>query len=76
MVLLKEGMRRELVSDAEMASRIGAVSPGWVRKLRFREKAPSLRVAARIEAVTAGEVRAIDLIPKSAAVPALAEARP
>jgi hypothetical protein len=59
-------MRRELVSDEVMADRIGGVSAGAVRKLRFRERGPSVRVVARIEAVTAGEVRAVDLLPKGA----------
>ncbi|MEH3118861.1 MAG: hypothetical protein PGN25_15050 [Methylorubrum populi] len=69
-------MRRELVSDEEMAARIGGVSAGTVRKLRFRERGPSVRVTARIEAVTAGEVRAADLVPKAPAAPAEAGACP
>lgn len=59
-------MRREGLSDAEMAGRIGGVSPSWVRKLRFRAKAPSLRVATRIGIVTAGAVPASELLPKDA----------
>lgn len=69
-------MRREDVSDAEMASRIGGVSAGWVRKLRFKDRTPSLRVAARIEVVTSGEVRSVDLLSKSPGAPAIAEACP
>lgn len=34
-----------------------------VRKLRFRDRGTSLRVAARIEALSAGQVRVHDLQP-------------
>ncbi|EHP90835.1 hypothetical protein [Methylorubrum extorquens] len=60
---LKDWMTREGLSDAEMAGRIGEISAEGVRKLRFRTRGPSIRVAARIEAVTAGAVRAVDLEP-------------
>ncbi len=76
MVSLKEWMRREGVTDSEMAERIGGVSAEAVRKLRFRTRGPSIGLAARIEVVTSGEVRAVDLTPKASAAPARAEACP
>ncbi|MCJ2033788.1 hypothetical protein [Methylobacterium sp. J-068] len=52
-----------------MAERIGDISVFGVRKLRFRQRGPSIRVAARIEEITGGMVRASDLEPvKSARV--------
>lgn len=64
MVSLKAWMRSELLTDAEMAERIGGISKFGVRKLRFRQRGPSIRVAARIEMVTAGQVRSVDMQPK------------
>ncbi|MDH2311451.1 hypothetical protein [Methylobacterium brachiatum] len=62
-MLLKDWMRVEGLSDAAMAERIGGISSFMVRKLRFRVRGPSVRVAARIDAITAGAVRAPDLLP-------------
>lgn len=62
-MLLKLWMQSEGLSDTEMAARIGDISPFTVRKLRFRERGPSIRVAARIEAISAGMVRPVDLQP-------------
>jgi len=56
-------MRDEGLTDREMAERIGDISLFMVRKLRFRERGPSIRVAARIEALSGGKVRAPDLQP-------------
>lgn len=61
-MLLKAWMLAEGLSDVEVADRIG-VSPFTVRKLRFRERGPSIGVAARIEAISAGLVRSVDLQP-------------
>jgi hypothetical protein len=62
-MLLKDWMRVEGLSDTDMAERIGDISAFMVRKLRFRVRGPSVRVAARIDAITAGAVRAPDLLP-------------
>ncbi|AYO83679.1 hypothetical protein [Methylobacterium brachiatum] len=62
-MLLKDWMRVEGLSDAAMAERIGGISSFMVRKLRFRVRGPSVRVAARIDAITSGAVRAPDLLP-------------
>jgi hypothetical protein len=62
-MLLKDFMRAEDLSDSEMAEKIGDISEFGVRKLRFRTRGPSVRVAARIEEVTGGKVRSVDLQP-------------
>lgn len=60
---LSRWMRRELVSNADLADRIGEYSPDGVRKLRFGERGASIRVAARIHAITGGEIGPADLVP-------------
>ncbi|MDO9428417.1 MAG: hypothetical protein Q7T93_16495 [Methylobacterium sp.] len=72
-MLLKAWMRDEGLTDREMADRIGDISLFMVRKLRFRERGPSIRVAARIEELSGGMVRAPDLEPLKSRRP-LAEA--
>lgn len=62
-MLLKDWMRGEGISDADMAERIGGITSHGVRKLRFRERGPSIRVAARIEEISGGKVRSPDLQP-------------
>lgn len=62
-MLLSEWMRREGLSDADVAAAVG-LSAEAIRKLRFRARGTSLRVAARIEALSAGQVRAHDLQPR------------
>jgi hypothetical protein len=62
-MLLKAWMRDEGLTDREMADCIGDISLFMVRKLRFRERGPSVRVAARIEELSGGQVRARDLEP-------------
>jgi len=62
-MLLKDWMRREALTDSEMAERIGSISLFGVRKLRFRQRGPSIRVAARIEEISGGMVRSADLEP-------------
>ncbi|KQT17714.1 hypothetical protein ASG40_16975 [Methylobacterium sp. Leaf399] len=61
-MLLKEWMRSEGFDDAAVAEKVG-LSRFGVRKLRFRERGPSIRVAARIEAISGGKVRSPDLEP-------------
>lgn len=68
-MLLKIWMRSEGLSDAEMADRIGGISAFGVRKLRFRQRGPSIRVAARIEAISSGLVRPVDLQPVKSPLP-------
>ncbi|NEU13565.1 hypothetical protein G3T14_15705 [Methylobacterium sp. BTF04] len=65
-MLLKDWMRREALTDSEMAERIGDISVFGVRKLRFRARGPSIRVAARIEEISGGMVRASDMEPAKA----------
>ena len=73
-MLLKHWMRSELLTDAELAERIGEISEFGVRKLRFRQRGPSIRVAARIEEISGGKVRAPDLEPvKPVSAPSSAE---
>ncbi len=62
-MLLSEWMRREGLSDADVAAAVD-LSEFTVRKLRFRDRGTSLRVAARIEALSGGQVRAHDLQPR------------
>ncbi|GJD73119.1 hypothetical protein [Methylobacterium goesingense] len=62
-MLLKDWMRTSEIDDAGLAERIGDISVFGVRKLRFRQRGPSIRVAARIEEISGGMVRAPDLEP-------------
>ncbi|KQO76450.1 hypothetical protein [Methylobacterium sp. Leaf88] len=62
-MLLKDWMRTAEIDDAVLAERIGDISIFGVRKLRFRQRGPSIRVAARIEEISGGMVRAADLEP-------------
>jgi hypothetical protein len=62
-MLLKDWMRTTETDDAGLAEQIGDISVFGVRKLRFRQRGPSIRVAARIEAISGGMVRAADLEP-------------
>lgn len=79
-MLLRDWMRVEGVSDAAMAERIGDISAEQVRKLRFRARGTTLRVAVRIDCITGGMVRAADLAPlrpsSRRTAPASAEACP
>lgn len=68
-MLLSEFMRREGLSDADVAEAVG-LSAEAIRKLRFRARGTSLRVAARIEALSGGQVRTCDLEPRRAAAKA------
>lgn len=63
-MLLIDFMRAEGLSDAEMADKIGGIGALGVRKLRFRSRGPSIRVAARIHEISGGKVTAPDLEPK------------
>ncbi|WP_091974638.1 hypothetical protein [Methylobacterium gossipiicola] len=70
-MLLRDWMRAAEVDDAALAEKIGDLSAFTVRKLRYRERGPSIRVAARIEELSGGMVRAPDLQPvKSRRTPA------
>ena len=62
-MLLRDWMRLKLIDDATMAERIGDLSSFMVRKLRFRQRGPSIRAAARIDEITGGKVRSPDLRP-------------
>lgn len=62
-MLLKDWMRDAEITDAGLAEQIGAISVFGVRKLRFRQRGPSIRVAARIEEISCGMVRVADLEP-------------
>ena len=62
-MLLKDWLRTSEIDDAGLAERIGDISVFGVRKLRFRQRGPSIRVAARIEEISGGMVRASDLEP-------------
>lgn len=62
-MLLKDFMRAEGLTDAELADKIGGISSFGVRKLRFRSRGPSIRVAARIEEITGGRVGSSDMQP-------------
>ena len=70
-MLLSDWMRVNGVSDPVMADAIGGVSIETVRKLRFRAKGVSLKVAARIDEVTRGEVRSPDLLPLKKRAPSI-----
>ena len=75
MVSLKDWMRRELLSDADVADRIGDISAEHVRKIRFGARGASGRVSAAIFTLSGGAVRPPDLVP-SKRKPTPAEARP
>ena len=49
---------------------IGGISPLGVRKLRFRARGPSIRVAARIHEISKGRVTPPEMQPKKKAEPA------
>lgn len=71
-MLLSEFMRRKKLSDADVAAAVG-LSEEAVRKLRFRARGASVRVAARLDEISGGKVRAADLVPmkrRAASVPA------
>lgn len=53
-------MRQHKLDDAAMAERVGDVTTHAIRKLKYGERTPSLRLAARIEDVTNGHVRAVE----------------
>lgn len=46
-----------------MAEKVGGISIFGIRKLRYRERGPSIRVAARIVELSSGEVTLADLRP-------------
>lgn len=62
-MLLKDFMRAERLTDAALAELIGGISAFGVRKLRFRSRGPSIRVAARIEEISGGRVGSSDMQP-------------
>lgn len=68
-MLLIDFMRAEGLTDAELADKIGGIGALGVRKLRFRSRGPSIRVAARIHEISGGKVTAPDLEPKKKASP-------
>lgn len=80
MMTLANWMRSEGVDDATLAQGIGDFSAEGVRKLRFRSRGPSARVAARIHEITGGKVQPPDMVPTkkqvSGKVSVAAEAMP
>lgn len=62
-MLLKDFMRREDLTEKDLAEKIGGISEFGVRKLRYRERGPSIRVALRIHEITGGLVGTADLQP-------------
>ena len=66
-MLLIDFMRAEGLDDARMAEMIGGISPLGVRKLRFRARGPSIRVAARIHEISKGRVTPPEMQPKKKA---------
>lgn len=76
-MLLKDFMRAEGLTDAAMADLIGDIGALTVRKLRFRARGPSIRVAARIHEITGGRVTPPEMQPKrKSASPSLVSPRP
>lgn len=62
-------MREHKLGDAAMADRVGDVTSHAIRKLKYGERTPSLRLAARIEEATDGHVRAVDWVRDDPAPP-------
>lgn len=55
-------MRAHALDDVEMARRVGNVTEHGIRKVKYGQRNPSLRLAARIEIATGGAVRPSDLL--------------
>jgi hypothetical protein len=71
-MLLSEFMKAEGLSDSDVAEATG-LSAEAIRKLRFRVRGASMRVAAKLDEISGGKVRAADLVPmkrRIASVPA------
>ncbi|MCJ2080727.1 hypothetical protein [Methylobacterium sp. J-090] len=62
-MVLGSWMRMVGLSDREMAEKVGGMSVSGIRKLRYRQRGPSIRVAARIVELSAGKVTLADMQP-------------
>lgn len=62
-MVLGRWMRIAGLSDRQMAEKVGGISISGIRKLRYRERGPSIQVAARIAEISAGKVTFADMLP-------------